>query len=156
MAAENLVLLRLPKPSSCNKSNNLSIFFTFIPSLGYWGCRIYKYNIFHLQAWLTDNIHHDEVTVSVRKSFVNSLGWHWVTLTHTKGWHTHLTLTQMHPNRNLRSSLSVPWSWWKISRKKVNRKSSIFLKCQKSAGFCTTLPTAVNPELWILEGSENF
>ena len=133
---------RLPKLIVTNKSNNLSIFW-HIPSLGSVGSRIYKYNIFHLQVWLTDLHLHDEVTVSVRKFSSNSLGWHWVTLTHTQDWHKYLKITQIH----------LIWfsdHLWSLrgheGRFHWGRRSGfcqIFLKCQCLR---STLPTAVNPE----------
>ena len=104
---------------------------------------MYRYNVFHLQVWLTDLHLHDEVTVSVQNSSGNSLGWHWVTLTHTQGWHTHLKITQIH----------LIWfsdHLWSLrgheGRFHWGRRSGfrqIFLKCQCLR---STLLTAVNPE----------
>ena len=146
---------RLPKLIVTNKSNNLS-FFWHIPSLWCVGSRVYKYNLFHIQVWLTDLHLYDEVTVSIWKFSSNSLGWHWVTLTHTQDWHKYLKITQIH------------FIWfsdhlWSLQghegRFHWGRRSGfhqIFLKCQC---LCSTLLTMVNtefPEFEIWESSYNF
>ena len=148
--------LRLPKLIVTNKSDIFFYFLTDIPFLGYVGSRIYRYNMFHLQVWLTDLHLHDEVTVSIPKSSGNSLGWHWVTLTHTQDWHKHLKITQIH----------LIWfsdHLWSLrgheGRFHWGRRSGfrqIFLKCQCLR---STLLTAVNPEFpefKIWESSDNF
>ena len=156
---------RLPKLIVTNKSNNLSIFWQIYLSLGCVGYRIYKYNVFHLQVWLTDlhlqvwltDLHlHDEVTVSIRKFSSNSLGWHWVTLTHTQDWHKHLKITQIH----------LIWfsdHLWSLrgheGRFHWGRRSGFCQIFLKSQCLCSTLPTAVNPEFpefEIWESSDNF
>ena len=86
----------------------------------------------------------------------NSLGWHWVTQTHSQSSHKHLPLTQMHLNLIIRSSSILPWSSRKISWQKDDRIRQIFLTCQRSGGYRSTLPTAVNPEFGIWESRKNF